>query len=123
MRLRLLDGELAVCRLAPGAPVPEWGWTGAVACVTRTAAETSIVCDAASVPAGTQAESGWRAFAIEGPIPFGLTGVLAAVLNPLAAAGIGIFAVSTYDTDYVLVRSTDAARSAEALRAAGHVIL
>ena len=88
----------------------------------RTAAEVSVVCDAAGVPDGAAAERGWRALTVEGPLDFALTGVLAALAVPLAAAGVSIFAVSTYDTDHVLVRSERLADAVAALRAAGHTV-
>ena len=89
----------------------------------NTAADTSIVCASARVPDGVRAERGWRALTVEGPLDFALTGVLAALAVPLADAGVSIFAVSTYDTDHVLVRSDRLADAVEALRAAGHSVV
>ena len=120
LRLRLLPGELAVVRLAPGASLPEWGRTGPLACTTWTAEETSIVCAAAVVPPGAVAERGFRAFALMGPIPFTSTGILASLTEPLARAGISLFALSTYDTDYLLVKEAVRAAAEETLRSAGH---
>jgi hypothetical protein len=103
--------------------VPEWASPrdgDALHAVVHTAAETSIVCAAARVPDGVRAERGWRALTVEGPLDFALTGVLAALAVPLAEAGVSIFAVSTYDTDHVLVRSDRLRDAVEALRAAGH---
>ena len=88
--------------------------------VTRTPAELSAVCDVAALPSGVKAEGPWLMFAVRGPLDFSLTGVLAGLATPLATAGISIFAVSTYDTDYVLVRSDDLEHAVHALRAAGH---
>jgi hypothetical protein len=88
----------------------------------RTRAELSVVCAAARVPDGVRAERGWRALAVCGRLDLGLTGVLAGLLAPLAAAGVPIFAVSTYDTDYVLVREERLAEAVAALRAAGHTV-
>jgi len=102
--LRLLPDRLAVCRLEPGSPLPEWSAGGGFRSVSWTADETSVVCSEANVPAKVRAERGWRAFMVEGPLDFGQTGVLAGIAQPLAAAGISIFSVSTFDTDYVLVR-------------------
>ena len=81
------------------------------------------MCAAARVPDGVRAQRGWRALAVEGPLDFALTGVLAAVAVPLAEAGISIFAVSTYDTDYVLVRADRLADAVAALRGAGHSVV
>lgn len=120
--LQVLSERLAVCRLAPEAAVPAWAWTGPVACVARTAGELSIVCAEAAVPAGVAAERGWRALGVAGPLDFGLTGVLAALAAPLAEAGIPLFALSTYDTDYLLVRAEALAEACRVLRAAGHTV-
>lgn len=90
----------------------------------RSEEELSIVCGDADVPVSqASVERNWRALQLAGPIPFGLTGILASVLSPLAAASIAIFAFSTFDTDFVLVKSPELAHALEALRGAGHVIL
>jgi hypothetical protein len=119
VKLRTLTGELAVCRLPVDAPVPAPS-AGALWSVTRTADELSIVCPLADAPAGAEVERGWRALQVAGPLDFGLTGVLAAIAARLADADVSIFAVSTYDTDYVLVREAALPAAAEALRRAGH---
>ena len=82
--------------------------------VTRTAHELSIVCPSGAVPAAVACEAGWTAFTVEGKLEFSAVGVLAAILNPLAEAGISILSISTFDTDYVLVRTAtlDAAKAA-----------
>ena len=120
LTLTLLDDALAVCRLAADAEVPTWAWSGEPASVTRTRDELSIVCRADAVPAGVQCESGWRCLKVQGPLDFGLTGILASLAVPLAAARIPVFAISTYDTDYLMVKAENLARTIEALRAAGH---
>jgi hypothetical protein len=123
LRLIVLPGELAVVRLPPDVHVPQWAFSaapGTLWSLTRTDDEVSIVRAADAVPSDARAERGWRALRIAGTIDFGLTGVLAAVLAPLADAGISIFAVSTYDTDYVLVRAGALDAAVEALRRAGH---
>ena len=122
LSLTLLPGRLAVCRLEGNDPIPPWAVDGDFYSVTRVEGELSIVCDEARLPPEVRHEPGWRAFRVEGPLPFSATGILAAIAAPLAAAGIPIFALSTFDTDYVLVKGADAARAAEALRAAGHRI-
>jgi hypothetical protein len=88
--------------------------------MTRTANELSIVCAEEHVPSGIQAALGWACLQLQGPFPFEMTGVLAAILNPLAAAEIGIFAVSTFDTDYILVKVDRLQAAEEALERAGH---
>jgi hypothetical protein len=90
--------------------------------VTRTPAELSAVCDVGALPSGVKAEGPWLMLAVRGPLDFNMTGVLAGLATPLANAGISIFAVSTYDTDYVLVRNDDLDRAVRALREAGHTI-
>lgn len=120
--LRLLPGRLAVCRLEAGGPVPAWALSSAFLSVTRTEAELSIVCAEARVPDEACAERGFRAFQVAGPLAFSLTGVLSSLLDPLARASIPVFVLSTYETDYVLVREVDRRRSLLALRRAGHRI-
>ena len=88
--------------------------------VTRTAEELSVVCEQAGVPANIQAERDWRALRIKGTLDFSLTGILANIAFPLANAGISIFAVSTFDTDYVLVKAERLGEAVSALTAAGH---
>jgi hypothetical protein len=102
--------------------LPAWAapGDGELHAVVRTAAELTVVCAAARVPGDVRAERGWHALAVEGPLDLALTGVLASLLVPLARAGVSIFAVSTYDTDHVLVRSERLAEAVEALREAGH---
>lgn len=118
--LHVVDGDLAVCRLPAGSPPPTWATGGSLVAVVHTPEETSVVCEPTAVPAGVRCEPGWRALMVAGPLDFGLTGVLAAVAVPLRDAGLSIFAVSTYDTDYVLVRSDRLDAATAALRAAGH---
>jgi hypothetical protein len=90
--------------------------------ITRTAEELSIVCPTDQAPPKAKCESPWTCFKLEGPFPFSLTGVLASCLEPLAERGIPIFAVSTFDTDYILVREEHAATALEALIKAGHTL-
>ncbi len=120
MTLDVLPGRLAVCRLAPDAPLAAWMGEGSVAGAIRTDAELSVVCAEAAVPGGVRAEAGWRALRLRGPVPFERTGVLAGLLAPLADAGVSIFALSTYDTDVVMVKAGDLAQAVGALREAGH---
>lgn len=123
MTLSLGSATLAVARLAVDAPIPQWALNRMEFCsISRTQDELSIVCEESAVPAGAKSEMGWRAFKIEGPLDFGLTGVLASVATPLAKANISIFVVSTFDTDYVLVKQDRVAAAAVALRGAGHTV-
>ncbi|HEY6866604.1 MAG TPA: ACT domain-containing protein [Candidatus Eisenbacteria bacterium] len=122
--LRLLAGRFAVCRLDPASEPPAWAFRpgAALASATRTRDELSVVCDEASLPDAdapgvrpAHVERGWRALALEGPIPFEETGVLAALAEPLARAGVPLFALSTHDTDLILVKERDLERALAAL--------
>jgi hypothetical protein len=119
--LRIIPGTFAVCRLAPDASTPSWV-RGVFTSITRTGDELSIVCADDAVPNGVQVERNWRALRIEGPIPFEMTGVAAALLAPLAEARISIFLVSTFDTDYLLLKDQVFARALDVLRGAGYEI-
>jgi len=121
LSLAVLPDRLAVCRLPAGAPTPTWA-TGAVTSVTRTPEEVSVVCAEDAVPAEVRAEGGFRCLTVAGPLDFALTGIIAALAVPLAAAGISIFVVSTFDTDLLLVRDHLLAPAAAALRGAGHTL-
>ena len=102
-KLELLPDTYAVCRLDKNAPVPDWATRGLLSSITRTAEELSVVCPDARGPAGVQKESGWKVLMVEGPLEVSLTGVLSSLASPLAREGINTFALSTYDTDYLLV--------------------
>ncbi|GAB5536205.1 MAG: ACT domain-containing protein [Rubricoccaceae bacterium] len=122
MTLTVEPGRFAVCRLPVNAPLADWMWAGAVASVTRRADELSVVCDEVAVPEGVQAETGWRALTVAGPLNFALTGILAELATVLAEAGVSIFALSTFDTDVLLVRDDALATAISALEAAGHSV-
>ena len=96
--------------------------TGAISSITRTADELSVVCAEAAVPDGMQAERGWRALCVDGPLDFALTGILAGLATALAEAGVSIFAVSTFDTDWLLVKEDQRAEAVRALTEAGHTV-
>jgi hypothetical protein len=120
LKFRVLEGRLAVCRLEPAARIPTWALEGKFFCVVRTADELSVVCSEEMVPAVTTTERRWVALKLEGPFPFSLSGVLAAFAQPLARARIGIFAISTFATDYILIKNTDCDAALAALQKAGH---
>jgi putative acetyltransferase len=124
LRLRLLEvvGAFAVCRLPAGSPVPPWATVGDLFSVTRTVDEVSVVCHERFVPDGVTVERAWRCLRVAGAMPFTAVGVLAALTTPLAGAGVGVFAVSTYDTDYLFVKEADFSNAVAALRAAGHPV-
>jgi uncharacterized protein len=122
LTLHLLDGRFAVCRLAPDTATPPWAVGGPLVSVTRTREELSIVCGEDAVPEGIRCERGWRCFQLQGPIPFNQIGVLASLTAPLAAADISLFALSTFDTDYLLVKTEVVERAVEVLKGAGHAV-
>ena len=114
MTLARVPGRFAVARLAPDAPVPSWA-TGAVTSITRTADELSIVCDDDAVPNGVYAMRDFAAVRVLGTIDFGVVGVLASLTRALAEAAVSVLAISTFDTDYLLVRTSDYGRARQAL--------
>ncbi len=123
LSLGIIEDRLSVCRLEPDAKLPDWAVSGPLFSVTRTADELSVVCDESAVPEDVKHESGWRCLKLAGPFEFSLTGVLLSVLEPLAEVKVGIFAVSTFDTDYVLVKDEQLDFAVRALRARGHEII
>jgi hypothetical protein len=123
MNLTILPDSLAICRLSPEEDVPEWALIGEFVSITHTGDELSIVCAEQSVPPDVKADREWRALKVEGPLDLALTGVLASLANPLAEAQINLFAVSTFDTDYLLIKGYNLAHACEVLRQAGHSVV
>lgn len=112
----------AICRLEPEMEVPAWAAGKTFFTISRTDTELSIVCEEQGVPPEIHAERKRRLLQVEGTLAFSLTGILAAIALPLAEAAISIFAVSTYDTDYVLVSDNDFENAVAVLERAGHAI-
>ena len=102
--LKALPIKLAICRLEKNAPIPDWALKHDFFSITRTDEELSIVCPESLVPKSVKAEKGWAVLKVQGPLDFGLTGILSSLLTPLAKNKISVFALSTYDTDYILVK-------------------
>ena len=119
--LEVLPSELAVCRLDSGSAIPDWV-AGEVVSITRTKEELSVVCEALNVPLNVKSECGWRCLRVAGPLDFSMVGVIASLSATLAAAEISVFVVSTFDTDYLLVKEANLALAIDELRAAGHAI-
>ncbi len=120
LTLTLLPGRLAVCRLDAGSPLPQpvtGFWS-----VTRTAEEISVVLPEEEALPEWKVEPGWRGFQVAGPLAFGLTGVVSSLTQPLAEAGVPVFVISTFDTDYLLVKEANLGRAREALAGAGHEV-
>lgn len=122
LELTVLPDRLGVARLDAREALPSWALEGPFFSITRTGRELSLVCREAGVPPDVRAESAFRALEVSGPLDLALTGILSSLLEPLAEARISVFAISTYDTDYVLVREADLERAVRALRQAGHRI-
>ena len=126
LKLRETSWQLAVCKFPADSPLPAWVlhesaefWS-----ITRTPGELSVVCPEADLPPSVDlfVEKGWRAFELVGPIPFSTTGVISGLTAPLAQAGIGVFVISTFDTDYVLVKATNFSRASALLRQVCEVV-
>ena len=118
--LSILPETFAIARLDPLAPLPPLEDSGVLTSITRTSQELSLVCVESAVPPRAPASRGWRAIRVAGALDFSLTGILASLATPLAEAGISIFALSTHDTDYVLVKDETLPRAVDALTGAGH---
>jgi hypothetical protein len=122
VKLHTLDELYAIVRLEPDAELPDWVRGGHFWSATRSESELSIVCCEEDVPTDASAERGWCALELAGPLDFSLTGVVAALVTPLAEAEVPIFVISTFETDYLFVRERDLERSVEALAEAGHSV-
>jgi hypothetical protein len=120
--LTVLPNALAVCRLDSASPVPDWATRSDFFSITRSSDELSIVCDETHAPADVRAERGWRAFKLEGPFAFDAIGVLKQVLDPLAESQVNVFTISTFDTDYVLVKAAQFELAVTALTRFGHTV-
>ena len=120
--LEMLPYELAVCRLGPDDKAPDWALRSDFFSLTRTNDELSVVCPQGQVPLGVEQSSGWRCLKLRGPLDFDQVGVLASLIQPLADAGISIFAVSTYETDYILMQGKNIDLAVSVLRKQGHAV-
>jgi hypothetical protein len=119
LKFRQLPGSYAIVRLAPDAAVPDWATKGDFTSITRTTEELSIVCPNETLPPEVRSPLRWICLKLEGPFPFSQTGVLLSFIEPLSTNDIPIFAVSTFETDYVLIPE-DHAQALDVLREAGH---
>ena len=118
--LILLADRLAVCRLDPDSAVPDWIDRSAFYSVTRTEEELTIVCAETLVAKGAVSETGWRCFKVEGPLDFSEIGIIFSLTQPLAQNRVAVFVISTFDTDYFMVKEKDLAKTVDVLTAAGH---
>jgi uncharacterized protein len=131
LNLSLLEGRYVVLQLEPNASIPAWALGGEFFSVSKTGEELSIVCLESNLPTNLptnaptnlpdlRLERDWACLKLQGPFEFSLTGILLSVLEPLAQVNIGIFALSTFNTDYVLVKAENLERAIAALEGAGH---
>ena len=121
MILTRLADTFAIAQLPASAEMPGWP-AGELLSITRTRDELSIVCSESAVPAATHADRGWECLKLEGPIPLKTVGVASELTSLLAKAGVSVFLISTYDTDYLLVKGEMVARAVDALRGGGHSV-
>lgn len=123
LSITVLEDRLAVCRLHASAPLPDWaGGARGFTSITRATDELSIIVAEKAVPAGIQSQSGWRLLKLHGPFDFSLTGIVAAIGDPLRDAGVSMLWISTFDTDHLLVQQRDLVRCVEALKLYGHQV-
>jgi len=120
LKYRWMPGPYAIVKLAADAPVPDWATKGEFTSISRSADELSIVCPADNLPADVHSQHHWICFKLEGPFAFSLTGILLSFIEPLSKSGVPIFAISTFETDYVLVQEEFAGVTQQVLRDAGH---
>lgn len=123
LKFRQLPGLYVVIRQDSHSLVPGWATKGEFISITRTADELSIVCPADHIPKEFSTVPRWICLKLEGPFPFSQTGVLLSFIEPLSSNAIPIFAISTYDTDYVLISHRHIDGALDLLRAAGHDLL
>lgn len=122
LSLTLLPESIAICHLDAAEPMPMWAVAASWWSITRTGDEWSVVCAESIVPAGVSASRGWLALRVAGPLPLDQTGILASVTGPLAEARVSVFALATFNTDYVLIPAAQRVAAIEALERAGHSV-
>jgi uncharacterized protein len=123
LKFRQFRGPYAILRLAPDSPVPAWATSREFISITRTADELSIVCPAGNIPKDVPSGPRWTCLKLEGPFLFSQTGILLSFIQPLSGNGVPIFAVCTYDTDYILIQEEHMGGVVELLRQAGHELI
>ena len=123
VRLKRLAGTYAVSRLEPMSPIPGWADGKGFVSISRSDDELSIVCGAERVPSGVRQDAGWACYKFIGPFAFDETGIVSSVIGPLSDAGIGIFVISTFDGDHMLLKETDISRAEPVLTNSGHTLI
>lgn len=122
MKLTLSPNTYAICRLGPDDGIPNWALRGSFFSINKTEDELSIVCEQKNIPEDINCEKSWRLFKVLGPLDFSLTGILASIAAPLAESKVSIFAISTFDTDYIMVKNADLECANTSLSKAGFSI-
>ena len=120
LTLDLLKGEWSIARLPAAEPVPDWAWSEVFSSVSRTREELSIIAPSQQVPSSVKSEVGFRVLAVRGPLAFDAKGILADLAGAIAAADVALLALSTFDTDILLVRQHDLAAATAGLASRGH---
>lgn len=123
LTLKILPDRMAVCRFEPSAPLPGWIDQPGFYSITRTAEELSVVCNEEHVPPGTQSEAGWRCFQLLGPFTFSEIGIISSLTQPLSESGVCVFVISTFDTDYLMVKDKDLAKTIDTLTVQRHQVI
>lgn len=123
IKLKQLNGVYGIARLDAADPIPAWADGNGFVSISRTDDELSIVCLQERIPNGVKQDRDWSCFKFEGPFAFGETGIVQSVIQPLSENDIGVFVVSTFDGDHLLVKAEDMARARELLIDAGHTLL
>jgi uncharacterized protein len=123
VKLERLAGTYSVCRVGPSSPIPDWADGAGFVSISRSTEELSIVCLAERAPSGIRQDAGWTCYRFVGPFAFDETGIVSSVIGPLSDAGIGIFVVSTFDGDHMLIKETDIARAEAIFLGSGHALL
>ena len=123
--LKIIDQEFAICKLPPDSVIPDWIWTSSLYSITKTMDELSLICEQDKVIAHSNMhqENDWKCLHVVGPLDFSLTGILSSIAQPLAENKISIFALSTYDTDYILVKKEHCSQAQEVLKNKGFIII
>jgi len=122
LKLKILNGNYGVCKLSKEDEIPGW-IKGNFVSIARTEDELSIVCEEEYIPENVKFENDWKCLKVVGPLDFALTGILSSLAQPLALADISIFAISTFDTDYLLIKKDMLKKAIEVLSNEGHKIL
>ncbi|RSM83954.1 ACT domain-containing protein [Kibdelosporangium aridum] len=115
-------GDYSIAKLPSGSPVPSLPTSDGLVSITSTPDEVSVVSLTDIAPSAEKVDQGWRLLTVRGPLEFTLTGIMASLAGSLAAAGVPLYAMSTFDTDHILVKATDLDRAVAALREAGHEV-